>query len=87
MPAVLLAHIAGIPVEETALSLGPFIAVTSVVVGARLRQLSERRRHRTPPHAAEEPDRDCRFARRQVALSPPMPDDRRGQPTASVLGE
>jgi hypothetical protein len=40
------AHIAGIPVEETALSFAPVIAATGGVAGAKLRARFARRRTR-----------------------------------------
>jgi hypothetical protein len=40
---VVFAHIAGIPIEETALSLAPVAAVTSGLAGAKLRRLTVRR--------------------------------------------
>jgi len=43
-----LAHIAGIPIEETALSLVPVAAATGGLAGARLRRLAARRRERRP---------------------------------------
>jgi hypothetical protein len=39
------AHIAGIPVEETALSFAPVILIAGGVAGARLRGLVRRVRH------------------------------------------
>lgn len=42
----MLAHIAGIPVEETALSLGPIAAATGGIAGLKLRQWVGRRRRR-----------------------------------------
>jgi hypothetical protein len=38
----MLAHIAGIPVEETALSLAPVATVASALAALRLRQLARR---------------------------------------------
>lgn len=40
----MLAHIAGIPVEETALSLAPVALVAIGLTSARLRQLTAQRR-------------------------------------------
>lgn len=40
----MLAHIAGIPVEETALSLAPIAAATGGVAGMKLRSWVIRRR-------------------------------------------
>jgi len=40
------AHIAGIPVEETALSFAPFIAATGGIAGIKLRERLGRRRTR-----------------------------------------
>jgi len=40
----MLAHIAGAPVEETALSLAPMAFFAAGLASARLRQLAERRR-------------------------------------------
>jgi len=45
---VVLAHIAGIPIEETALSLAPVAAVTGGLAGAKLRRLTIRRLGRRP---------------------------------------
>ncbi|HVY96180.1 MAG TPA: hypothetical protein VHA54_04390 [Solirubrobacterales bacterium] len=42
----MLAHIAGIPVEETALSLGPIAAATGGIAGLKLRERAARRRLR-----------------------------------------
>jgi hypothetical protein len=42
----MLAHIAGIPVEETALSLAPIAAATGGVAGLKLRERALRRRAR-----------------------------------------
>jgi hypothetical protein len=42
----MLAHIAGIPVEEMALSLAPLAAVTSGIAGWKLRERVGRRRAR-----------------------------------------
>jgi hypothetical protein len=36
----MLAHIAGIPVEETALSFAPIVAVAGTLAALRLRQLA-----------------------------------------------
>jgi len=43
---VVLAHIAGVPIEETALSLAPVAAATGGLAGIKLRRLSRRRRTR-----------------------------------------
>jgi hypothetical protein len=40
------AHIAGIPIEETALSFAPVIALTGGIVGAKLRERMSKRRIR-----------------------------------------
>jgi len=40
----MFAHIAGIPVEETALSFGPIITVTGGIATLKLRDRIERRR-------------------------------------------
>lgn len=40
----MLAHIAGIPVEETALSLAPIAAATGGIAGLKLRARAARRR-------------------------------------------
>jgi hypothetical protein len=45
-----VAHIAGIPVEETALSLAPIAAATGGIAGLKLRE-RVRRRTRPGPHA------------------------------------
>jgi hypothetical protein len=42
----MLAHIAGIPVEETALSFAPVAVAAGGVAGARLRRLARRRNGR-----------------------------------------
>jgi hypothetical protein len=42
----MFAHISGIPVEETALSLVPIAAATGGIAGMRLREQVERRRAR-----------------------------------------
>jgi hypothetical protein len=42
----MLAHIAGIPVEEMALSLAPLAAVTGGIAGWKLRERLGRRRSR-----------------------------------------
>jgi hypothetical protein len=42
----MLAHIAGIPVEETALSLAPIAAATGGIAGLKLRERAVRRRAR-----------------------------------------
>ena len=42
----MLAHIAGIPMEETALSLAPIAAAASGVAGQKLRSRTLRRRAR-----------------------------------------
>lgn len=44
----MFAHIAGIPVEETALSLAPIAAATSGVAGLKLRERVARRKPRKP---------------------------------------
>ena len=44
----MLAHIAGIPVEETALSLVPIAAATGGIAGLKLRERIRRRRRRRP---------------------------------------
>ena len=47
----MLAHIAGIPVEETALSLAPIAAATGGVAGLKLRERAGRaRRHSGNEH-------------------------------------
>ena len=43
---MILAHIAGIPVEETALSFGPVIAAGGGIATLRLRERLARRRSR-----------------------------------------
>jgi hypothetical protein len=48
----MLAHIAGIPVEETALSLAPIAAATGGVAGLKLRERAARRRARRRTEAA-----------------------------------
>jgi len=40
------AHIAGIPVEETALSFAPFVAATGGIAGMKLRERMSKRRIR-----------------------------------------
>jgi hypothetical protein len=50
----MLAHIAGIPVEETALSMAPIIAATGGVAGLKLRERTVRRRWRRRRPAATE---------------------------------
>jgi predicted alpha/beta-hydrolase family hydrolase len=47
----MLAHIAGIPVEETALSLAPVALAAAGLAGARLRRLATRRRPARPPRS------------------------------------
>jgi hypothetical protein len=42
----MLAHIAGIPVEETALNLAPVAFVAAGLTSARLRRLTAQRRQR-----------------------------------------
>jgi hypothetical protein len=42
----MLAHIAGVPVEETALSLAPIAAATGGIAGLKLRRRATRRRAR-----------------------------------------
>lgn len=42
----MLAHIAGIPIEETALSLAPIAAATGGVAGLKLRERGRRRPRR-----------------------------------------
>lgn len=39
----MLAHIAGVPVEETALNLAPVAVATAGLAGARLRRIAGRR--------------------------------------------
>jgi len=41
-----LAHIAGMPIEETALSLVPIVAATGGIAGLKLRERLRRRRRR-----------------------------------------
>lgn len=49
----MLAHIAGIPVEETALSFGPVMLLASGVATSRIRdRVRESRRRRTGGRAA-----------------------------------
>jgi hypothetical protein len=43
---MVIAHIAGIPVEETALSLAPIVAASGGVAGLKLRDRVRRRRKR-----------------------------------------
>jgi len=43
----MLAHIAGIPVEETALSLAPIAAATGGIAGLKLRERTSRARRST----------------------------------------
>jgi hypothetical protein len=50
----MLAHIAGVPVEETALSLAPVVTVAGALVVLRLRQLA-RRLHPYGGRAANRP--------------------------------
>ena len=42
----MFAHIAGIPVEETALSFAPIVAATGGIAGLKLRERTVRRRSR-----------------------------------------
>ena len=44
----MLAHIAGMPIEETALSLVPIAAATGGIAGLKLRERLRRRRRRRP---------------------------------------
>jgi hypothetical protein len=46
----MFAHIVGIPVEETALSLAPIAAATGGLAGMKLRERAVRRRARRRPH-------------------------------------
>lgn len=46
----MLAHIVGIPVEETALSFAPIAAATSGLAGLRLRSALLRRQRRKAGH-------------------------------------
>lgn len=55
---MILAHIAGIPVEETALSLGPVLAAGGGIATLRLRERLARRRTRRPPETAPAPKAD-----------------------------
>ena len=45
----MLAHIAGIPVEETVLSLTPVAFVAAGLASAQLRRLTRQRRPQRPP--------------------------------------
>ncbi|HVO52993.1 MAG TPA: hypothetical protein VMT37_01120 [Solirubrobacterales bacterium] len=55
MLAHVLAHIAGIPVEETAASLAPIAAATGGIAGLKLRERMRRRsRGRRRPAPAKE---------------------------------
>jgi predicted alpha/beta-hydrolase family hydrolase len=56
----MLAHIAGIPVEETALSLAPVALLAAGLTAARLRQLTAQRR----PGRQRRGDRRAGLARR-----------------------
>ncbi len=56
----MLAHIAGIPVEETALSLAPVAFVAAGLTSARLRRLIAQRR----PEQQRRSDRRAVLARR-----------------------
>ncbi len=56
----MLAHIAGIPVEETALSLAPVAFVAAGLTSARLRRLTAERR----PRRQRRGDRRAELARR-----------------------
>lgn len=56
----MLAHIAGIPVEETALSLAPAVFVAAGLTSARLRRLATQRW----PGRQRRGDRRAVFARR-----------------------
>lgn len=47
----MLAHLVGIPVEETALSLAPLAAATGGIAGIKLRDRIARRRSRRRPRA------------------------------------
>jgi uncharacterized membrane protein len=44
-----LAHFAGIPVEETALSFGPVLLASGGIIGLRVRDRSARMRRRRRP--------------------------------------
>jgi hypothetical protein len=55
---MILAHIAGMPIEETALSFGPVIAAGGGIVTLRLRERLARRRPRRRPGAHPENLRD-----------------------------
>lgn len=85
---MLLAHIAGVPVEETALSLAPVLVVPSGIAASRLRQLTVVRKCRDLRLATKaRPDQDCGLGRREAGLFPPVPGARRGQPTVSGFEE
>jgi hypothetical protein len=47
----MIAHIAGIPVEETALSFGPIFLASGGLLTLRIRERAERRRERRPKRA------------------------------------
>lgn len=49
----MLAHIVGIPVEETALSLAPVAVTTGGIAAVKLRRLARRRPRRHPAASAE----------------------------------
>jgi len=52
---MILAHISGVPIEETALSLGPVIAAGGGIVMLRLRERFARGRpHRNARHPVKE---------------------------------
>jgi|GEM_PF-1748757 len=69
--AAMLAHIAGIPVEETALSFAPVAVAAGGVAGVRLRRLARRTARRETLPMGEEsaspaaPSRCAEIARRR----------------------
>jgi len=68
---MLLAHIAGIPVEETALSLAPIAAATGGIAGLKLRERARRSRRESHPPAGSARVEGTRRA----AAAPPADGD------------
>jgi hypothetical protein len=57
---MILAHIAGIPIEETALSFGPVLAAGGGIATLRLRERLARRRRRRRPWSSSSSETSAR---------------------------
>jgi predicted alpha/beta-hydrolase family hydrolase len=66
---VILAHVAGIPIEETALSFGPVLAAGGGIATLRLRERLARRRPRRRPAGPPRSTGSTPLSRQAIPMS------------------